>query len=113
MSPDRGSLPQPEAGVAPVTRERGRPNYLAVVPGTGEKRHHGDVVRFDLFENPVEAGFTLMKCYGHLVEKPAASQLFRGSAHQRVRGRLPARAMGGENECPASMRNGGSAHRPT
>src|SRR5687768_13815059 len=113
MGPDRRSLPQPELGVSPVARERGRENYIAIVSGAGEKRHHGDFVRLDLIENPVEAGLTLMKCDGHLVEEPATSQLFRGSAHQRVCGRLPARAMGSKNQCPASIRDGGSAHRPT
>jgi hypothetical protein len=60
------------------------------VSGAGEKRHDGDIIGLDLVENANEAGLTLMKGYGHLVEEPASSQRLCNPADQCIRSGLPA-----------------------
>ena len=111
MGAHRRRLPEPHLGEAPVAAERLGQHHLAVVPGTGEKRHHRHLIGHQLVEHRIEAGLTLVERDRHLVEQPPAAQRFGQAADERVGGGVAAGPVRGEDERAAGHRATSSGTR--
>ena len=101
---DRRRLPQPHAAEPPIPGERLGQDDLTVVSGARQERDDRHLLRLELVEHGIESGLALVERHRDLVEEPARAQRFGQPPHQRVRARLPPRAVRGDDQRPAAHR---------